>query len=303
MKIKIEHNKMRLKIIFYFCLVLIFLRLGCDDDTIIIIPPPPPPSGTKIIDYLPAWSPDGHTIAYFHNEIPMGIYLIDSNGTNKRLLIENCIGMPDFSPDGNWVTFNCGQIYKIKINGDSLTQITNGGNNRFPSWSPNGEWISYDSDFNDPHGAYYTWIIKPDGTGARRIGGVVYADWYSNSVFLLGIGLYDEFYRVNINDTIKVKLTNLAQINPDYFDNGYLKISPNDSKIIFSCQHKRAINFQIFSMNFDGSNIIRLTSTQGYSPAWSPDGEKIVYCDSSPDNGRLWIMNKDGTNKRQLTFP
>lgn len=287
-------------------MLFIVLFNSCkDDDTIIQNDPPPPTSGAYEIDFQPSWSPNGHTIAYHHRDSTYetaGIYLIDSNGTNKRLLIGDMSFSPDFSPDGNWITFANGQIFKIKINGDSLTRLTNAGNNRFPSWSSDGNWISYDSDFNDPNGAYFTWIIRADGSGARRIGGVVYADWYPNNIFLLGVGLFDEFYRVNNYDTLKMKLTNLSQSNPDYFDNKYPKISPADSKIIFSSQYKQAINFQIFTVNTDGANLIRLTTTQGCSPAWSPDGEMIVYCDPSPGNGRLWIMNKDGTSKKQLTF-
>lgn len=285
--------------------LIVFITSCSDDDIVKPIDPPPPPSGAYEIDFMPSWSPDGHTIAFYRRDSTYettGIYLIDTNGTNERLLIGDMSFSPDFSPDGNWITYANGQIFKIKINGDSLTELTNAGNNRFPSWSSDGNWISYDSDFNDPNGTYFTWIIRADGSDARRIGRVVYADWYSNNIFLLGVGLFDEFYRVNNYDTSKMKLTNLSQSNPYYFDNRYPKISPTDSKIIFSSQHKQAVNFQIFEVNIDGTNLIRLTTTQGYSPAWSPDGEMIIYCDPSPGNGRLWIMNKDGTNKRQLTF-
>ncbi len=35
---------------------------------------------------------------------------------------------------------------------------------------------------------------------------------------------------------------------------------------------------------------------------WSPDGKYIVYTDVRQEYGRLFIMNADGSDKRQLTF-
>lgn len=55
-------------------------------------------------------------------------------------------------------------------------------------------------------------------------------------------------------------------------------------------------------MNADGSDLKQLTNTQAYSCDWSPDGTHIVYTDSRAGNGRLWIMEENGSNKRQLTF-
>jgi|GEM_PF-4187979 Periplasmic component of the Tol biopolymer transport system len=73
-------------------------------------------------------------------------------------------------------------------------------------------------------------------------------------------------------------------------------------KIIFTSEHKLINGAQIWSMGLDGSDLKQLTDTQGYSCAWSPDGKYIVYTDSRRENGRLWVMDGDGKNKRQLTF-
>jgi len=83
----------------------------------------------------------------------------------------------------------------------------------------------------------------------------------------------------------------------------YPRFSPDGQKIIFTQKHETSVNCQIYTIKIDGTDLTMLTNTQGFTAGYSPDGEKIVYCDSSPGNGRLWIMNKDGSNKRQLTFP
>ena len=48
-------------------------------------------------------------------------------------------------------------------------------------------------------------------------------------------------------------------------------------------------------------SINKLTTGQGWSPDFNAVNQKIVYTNRDPGNGRLWIMNKDGSNKIQLT--
>jgi Tol biopolymer transport system component len=61
----------------------------------------------------------------------------------------------------------------------------------------------------------------------------------------------------------------------------------------------------IFEANPDGSNLRRLTTTEGYDAegSYSPDGKQIVFCSnrSGPENLQLYIMDSDGKNVRQLT--
>jgi Tol biopolymer transport system component len=53
----------------------------------------------------------------------------------------------------------------------------------------------------------------------------------------------------------------------------------------------------IWVMNPDGSNQQNLTkgNVASFSPAWSPDGKKIVYA-----NDGIWIMNADGSRQHQI---
>jgi len=60
-------------------------------------------------------------------------------------------------------------------------------------------------------------------------------------------------------------------------------------------------------MDAEGTNLIQITNDAVTSKAsWSPDG-RIVYVrfistKLDVNNGTLWVMNADGSNKWQLTF-
>lgn len=98
-------------------------------------------------------------------------------------------------------------------------------------------------------------------------------------------------------------------------------ISPGGGKIVFTSM--RDGDLDLYSMNRDGTRVRRLTDALGYDGGafFSPDGKLICYRANHPESAEdqktykdllarnlvkpnrmeLWVMNRDGSNKRQIT--
>jgi hypothetical protein len=72
-------------------------------------------------------------------------------------------------------------------------------------------------------------------------------------------------------------------------------------KIVFVSN--RDGNDEIYSMNYDGSGVQRLTvnSSQEGNPDWSPDGSKIAFSSNRSGESEIYVMNADGSGQTRIT--
>ena len=80
---------------------------------------------------------------------------------------------------------------------------------------------------------------------------------------------------------------------------------PSNGRIVFQSDRDDA-GFDIYTMNPDGSDVQRLTSSPSneFEPVWSPDGSKIAFTSNREEtvqgNG-IYVMDADGSNEIFLT--
>ncbi|MGD9588940.1 MAG: TolB family protein [Pyrinomonadaceae bacterium] len=208
-----------------------------------------------------------------------------------------------FSSNGKQLIFQskrdenkCDRIYSMNIDGSATKQVSNGeGRTTCAYFFKGGKRVVYAST----HSGGKDCPPEPD----RSKGYVwpVYGDY--------------ELYTAKADGTDIKRLTNV----PGY--DAEATVSPDGKKIVFTSE--RDGDLELYSMDINGKNIKRLTSEIGYDGGafFSPDSKMIVWRRSSPKTEaeiarykellalklvvptvfEIWVMNADGTNKRQVT--
>ncbi len=147
---------------------------------------------------FPAWAPDHKSLAFHRTDGPTPeIWLVDPDGRNPRLLIENA-SHPRWSPDGKQMSFLMGYGQNLAIYDVASQEQRDVFDEPTPrlywgqSWSPDGKRISLIRDI--PDGGHELVIVNTEGSsrGLRvRYRGHMssHTNWSSDGKHIL-IGLY-----------------------------------------------------------------------------------------------------------------
>lgn len=208
-----------------------------------------------------------------------------------------------FSADGKQLIFQstregrgCDQIYTMNIDGSNVKMISSGaGRTTCSYFYPGAKRVLYSST----HLGDKQCPPKPDYSQ-----GYVWAVYESFDIF-----------------TAKPDGSDLKQLTNTPGYDAEATITLDGGKIVFTSM--RDGDLDIYSMDANGKNVRRLTNELGYDggPFWSYDGKQIVYRAHHPKTDKdkadytsllkqnlirpntleIWVMNADGSNKRQVT--
>lgn len=129
------------------------------------------------------WSPDSRSLAVV---IGRSLAIVDVESGDERTIVhDEEITALDFSPNGNeiaWVRHEQlprpiadlsyrEDIYLSSVDGGNPRRLTSSGHATAPVWGP--KLIAFSRFEDDPltaHFFYEAWLMRPDGSGERRLG-------------------------------------------------------------------------------------------------------------------------------------
>lgn len=287
---------------------------------------------TNIETSYPYWSPDGSKIVFQsnRNDNDSEIYTMNADGTGVNRLT-NSPGLdetPIWSPDGNSILFATTrdgnyEIYIMDTLGKNLKNLTrHPSSDGHPNFSPDGKRIIFHSNRSMPDSTYskdsFTrdvnhelYEMDIDGSNVKRLTNHIYWDTYPDispdgtkiafrRVLKTDEGIYKWNSEVFIANRDGTNAYNLSKY-PDH--DGWPAWSPDGKKIAFASERERFDNWQIYTVNVDGTNLTRITDFdyQGAyfaKPQWSPDGSKIICTRTKDGNVEILIieLKKDGND-------
>jgi Tol biopolymer transport system component len=228
-------------------------------------------------DDWPVYSPDSSKIAFVSKRDGNDeIYVMNADGSGATRLTNDPASdtQPTWNLDGTKIAFVSTRgsiaedIFVMNSNGTGVTNITQiAGKDEEPSWGANNK-IVFSSNRS---GTRQIYTMNPDGSGVfgpATTSGQNYSPKWNHLgnriAFVSDRDGNPEIYTMRQGGEEQFRATNNAgnDFSPAY--------APNSSKIVFSSNRLDPANYELYTMNVDGSSPERITieATLDDHPSW-----------------------------------
>ena len=255
----------------------------------------------------PALSPDGTQVAFGRWDEPRGLWLINTDGSNERLVFGgNRVRSPSWTPDGQSVVFERGtgstecrvspfgclsEEALLQMFGGEPCMTTPVGVFCIADYPQVTSWFTASTRYNLADGSNVD-LPAPQKAMAAQVDPageeVVFQDVSGWSVTRIG---GDSQPWPLVQERIMLGA-------PSY--------SP-DGQYLFATR-KVHDHWQIWRWRADGSEPVALTApdplganaANNVAPTVSPDGRSVLFLTDRSGHWEMWVMNSDGANQRPL---
>ena len=222
------------------------------------------PSGPEI-DYSPAFSPDGSTLAFVRGSIVgvvSDLYVVPTvGGVAKRLTFDN-----------TWILGS-------------------------PTWTPDGRDIVFSSDRGG--GLNGLWRVSPTGGPLRPVASVGVIAWSpsisptGNQLVYQRMFFKDSLFRLNLKDETHPQSPPVL-VKSDKGFNWRPHFSPDGKR--FTVESNGLGHSEIWACDTVGANCGQLTSLRGTAGAarWSPDGRYIAFEFRPKERSEVYLLEVGG---------
>lgn len=250
-------------------------------------------------DMHPVWSPDGSRIAFLSNRADQftDLYVMNADGSGVRQLTSTpglAESDPAWSPSGEWLVY----VAQRWIGGHLLTDVYSmaaegGGEVKLTDTDTS-------ADITVPHGpASPSWSAGNGYIYLQMTAEMKVDDW----LYLP----FTDIYNISPGgaSTRAVRITNPDPLAPRLGPSvNHPAVSPDGTRILCAYSGSGS-GYDLALLDMTGAEVMRLTNTPGQiedRPAWSPDGQLIVYRAFNWGAGSIQGIDADGANLRYVTL-